>query len=81
MCFALFFTLNCMNIFVKSSHFGTFIVFSTFFYIFLHFTTRNRVYNANKSPATGKYSCSGVAVKYGIQLSQISIPKHKLLSR
>lgn len=78
MCFALFFALNCMNIFVKSSHFGTFIVFSTFF---LHFTTRNRVYNANKSPATGEYSCSGVAVKYGIQLSQISIPKHKLLSR
>ena len=29
MCFALFFTLNCMNIFVKSSHFGMFIVFST----------------------------------------------------
>ena len=74
MYFALFFALNCMNIFVKSSHFGTFIVF-------LHFTTRNRVYNANKSPATGEYSCSGVAVKYGIQLSQISIPKHKLLSR
>lgn len=36
MCFALFFTLNCMNIFVKSSHFGMFIVFSTISTILPH---------------------------------------------
>ena len=75
MCFALFFYTKLHEYFCKI------ITFWHVHCIFYHFTTRNRVYNANKSPATGEYSCSGVAVKYGIQLSQISIPKHKLLSR
>ena len=58
----------------------TFLHFLHFlrFYIFLHFYISLAV---KAPPATGFIPVAGGAVKYGIRLSQISIPIHRLLSR
>ena len=64
---------------MKSSFFDIFAMVFTF----LRFYTslQGIAFAVKAPPATGFYSCSGGAVKYGIQLSQISIPIHRLLSQ
>lgn len=63
----------------------TFLHFLHFlrFYIFLHFyiSLQGIAFAVKAPPATGFSPVAGGAVKYGIQLSQISIPIHRLLSR
>ena len=71
---------------MKSSFSDMFAMVFTFFTFlhFLHFyiSLQGIAFAVKVPPATGFYSCSGGgAVKYGIQLSQISIPIHRLLSR
>ena len=67
---------------MKSSFSDMFAMVFTFlhflrFYIFL----QGIAFAVKAPPATGFIPVAGGAVKYGIQLSQISIPIHRLLSQ
>lgn len=64
---------------MKSSFFDIFAMVFTF----LRFYTslQGIAFAVKAPPATGFIPVAGGAVKYGIQLSQISIPIHRLLSR
>ena len=44
------------------------------FFTFFTFFLQGIAFCSKAPPATGFYSCGGGGVKYGIQLSQISIP-------
>lgn len=67
---------------MKSSFFDVFAMVFTFLRFYVFYTSLQGIAFAVKAPpATGFIPVAGGAVKYGIQLSQISIPIHRLLSR
>lgn len=67
---------------MKSSFSDMFAMVFTFFTFLRFYTSLQGIAFAVKAPpATGFIPVAGGAVKYGIQLSQISIPIHRLLSR